>query len=190
MKNFLIILIFTLFAGIAGAQTLDLSKTLADERKAHQPEYTLWDFTTTSLDTIYAGSGDSIYYFGVNVNKHTAVNGGWFIEVDTIVGPRDSLIIAWTDIRYQFHSLDDVVANSYVVPRDTVSSGTWTQNSDTWFSVGDSITATGWIVPDVDYSNFRSEILKLSITQIGAADTLYIKTVRYKCFVTPSAIAQ
>jgi hypothetical protein len=190
MKNFLILLIFTLFAGVAGAQTLDLSKTLADERKAHQPEYTYWNFNVSGADTVYAGSGDSVYYVGVNVNKHTAVNGGWFIEVETLAGDKDSLKVDWQAIRYQFHSVEDVVANSWTVPRDTVNSGTWTQNNDDWFTVGDSITALGWIVPDEDYSNYRSEILKLSVTQIGAADTFLIKTLRYKAFVNPSAITQ
>lgn len=189
MKNLLIILILTLFAEVAGAQTLDLKKTLADDRDSDKPEFTYWNFTTSGLDSIYAGSGDSVYYVGVNVNKHTPVNGGWFIEVETLAGAKDSLKIAWENYKYQFFSIEDVVANSWDVPKVTSSSGTWTQNDDDYFAVGDSI-ASNWVVPDEDYSNYRSEILKLSVTQIGAADTFIVKTLRYKCYVTPSAITQ
>ena len=189
MKNLLIILLFSLFAGITNAQTLDLKKTLADDRKINQPEYSYYDFPVTNLDSIYAGSGDSVYYFGVNINKHTSVNGGWFVEVETLAGDKDALEIDWANYKYQFFTVEDVVANSWDVPKVISSTGTWAQNDDDWFTVGDSIT-NNWIVPNEEYSNFRSEILKLSVTQIGTADTFIIKTLRYKCFVNPSAITQ
>ena len=130
MKNLILILIFTLFAGVAGAQSLDLKKTLADERKTHEPEYTYWNFPVANLDTIYPGSGDSTYYFGVNVNKHTPVNGAWFVEVETLAGDKDSLKIQFTNYKYQFFTVEEVVSGNWAAPKITSATGTWAQNNN------------------------------------------------------------